>query len=646
MINKMVLLLSFFMLACASSKIYSQTKDLTSIDSLVHKKNATESFIRSDSTFSDSTFKKIQHFIPKPVDLIPLYGQSDFLNKNFFDMNDYRYTGDILKNYGFNFERDYGSPGQPNETFLYGAGFNAVSYFEDGVLLNNRFTNSFDLNDVQSENIDSIEVAPLTRGFIYGNFSNSVSVNFISKDFISDVPFTRIKYYQGADGEAMIDGMFNHDVFDKFKLFLDITNRKFDSSYVNTGFSQWIARTGLKFFLSDNWNIAASYSYQKSLVGLNGGVIIDSLPFLPSGINLYTPVGAPVYFAHQNQSFKQHYFDVKILGNYNENFITNLSFYYNFNFTELNNYTDTLHLKNIDKEKIFGISLNQKFSYGIFQLKVLSNFENSVLKYYSLSGGIYNYYPVNSKIFSLAPIVSLNILDSCLIPSIFIKYSNDRYDENYIESGSYTGFGGDINFYLKSILKFYLGASRYQTGYAQKFTNVYETGIGLIIPHLDLNLKLFRRENFSPFDKYFFIQYNDKYSANMNGISADINLILWKIALETHAYYYSNQTASLFYQFPQVNLTSGLYFESLLFKSNLNLKTGFKFDFIGKRTEIGLGSFGPNYKVDFSLAGNIQKQAIVYFTWENLFDAKYFIVPYYPVLGRNVRFGISWELFN
>jgi outer membrane cobalamin receptor len=50
--------------------------------------------------------------------------------------------------------------------------------------------------------------------------------------------------------------------------------------------------------------------------------------------------------------------------------------------------------------------------------------------------------------------------------------------------------------------------------------------------------------------------------------------------------------------------------------------------------------------VDFTLAGEIKKAAIVYFTWENLFDETYYIVPYYPMFRRGIRFGVAWELFN
>jgi hypothetical protein len=55
---------------------------------------------------------------------------------------------------------------------------------------------------------------------------------------------------------------------------------------------------------------------------------------------------------------------------------------------------------------------------------------------------------------------------------------------------------------------------------------------------------------------------------------------------------------------------------------------------------------GPTNKLDFNLAGEIQKVAIFYFQWENLFGNEYYITPYYPMPERNIKFGLAWELFN
>jgi outer membrane cobalamin receptor len=66
---------------------------------------------------------------------------------------------------------------------------------------------------------------------------------------------------------------------------------------------------------------------------------------------------------------------------------------------------------------------------------------------------------------------------------------------------------------------------------------------------------------------------------------------------------------------------------------------------MGKRNS-SIGEVNSNYKLDFTAAGEIQKVAIVYFSWENLFDNSYYIIPYYPMFRRGIRFGLAWELFN
>ena len=91
-------------------------------------------------------------------------------------------------------------------------------------------------------------------------------------------------------------------------------------------------------------------------------------------------------------------------------------------------------------------------------------------------------------------------------------------------------------------------------------------------------------------------------------------------------------------------------FSDMFFENNLYLKAGIIFYYTGAlqslANKIGIVEVEPSNKVDFSLAGEIKKVAIVYFIWENLLGNQYFITTYYPMPERNIRFGLSWELFN
>jgi outer membrane receptor protein involved in Fe transport len=121
---------------------------------------------------------------------------------------------------------------------------------------------------------------------------------------------------------------------------------------------------------------------------------------------------------------------------------------------------------------------------------------------------------------------------------------------------------------------------------------------------------------------------------------------------------------------PKFTSNGGVYYIDTLFSNNLKLKTGFNYYSYGSRYEqrfdyekgisssylydqinattylINRNEFTPSFQLDFFLAGRIQDSAIIYFTWENLLDARYSIVPYYPLYPRGLRFGVAWEFLD
>ena len=123
----------------------------------------------------------------------------------------------------------------------------------------------------------------------------------------------------------------------------------------------------------------------------------------------------------------------------------------------------------------------------------------------------------------------------------------------------------------------------------------------------------------------------------------------WKLLLESYLSYY-HTTDNKLIGVPEFQTQTGLYYTSKLFNDNLDLKTGFVFYYTGKNNvytyEQGLVEVPASNKLDFTLAGEIQKIAIVYFTWQNLLDNNYYIIPYYPMPSRNIRFGVAWKMFN
>ena len=627
---------------------FAQTKNNLSIT------DSTKKILSDSLTVADSLKEKK---IIKPDTLTPIYQKpffnyDDIINRRTIEFLNYRYAGDFFSAMNLSFARDYGFIGQPNEIMLYGVGFDGISYLENGILKNNRLQNYFDLNNIQTESIDSVEEIPSPRGFLYGTINNPVSVNFISKDFISKQPFSRIKYYQGPSGEAMIDAIFNEKVYNKFNILFDITNRKYDttSSYTNSAFSTWQAKAQLKYFLSDKVNLIGTYEFVHSLVGLNGGVSASLVPTL-SPDTVYNGYLAPVNYPNNNQSYKNHFFNLRLLSNYFENSFTDLNFYYNFDYTEINQPLDSIYIKTVDKNKAYGISLRQDYYQDIFDFQLIGNYESANLKYYSLVNNNLDYIPVNYQNLSASIIASVNILDSSLVPSVFYKFQHGSGFENIsTANGTNSGFGADLSYKYSNSSKFYIGFSFYKNGAQTNFTQSYEAGVSGAFENVFADVKVFKRTNyFQPqinLPQLFQLFYQDKYSNDLTGIGANLNFSFWKFNLETEtSYYASNSSSELLFLFPKIKFTGAIFYKNILFSENLNLKTGFVFDYTGKRSS-SFGDLNAVSKLDFTASGEIQKVAMVYFTWENLLDNTYYIIPFYPMPRRGIRFGIAWELFN
>ena len=610
-----------------------------------------------------------------PVNQKPLDENSFIIPGNQIIKMDYRYTGDLLKAFDFNFTLDKGFIGQPNETTIYGTGFKGISYLEDGILINNRFTNSLDLNLVQTENIDSIEIVPLPRGFLYSPYNNNVSVNFITKDFLSRPPYSRIKYYQGPNGEALFDALFNNTLYKRFDASFDISNRKTEDNYLNSSFSLWQARLKLKYLLSNKINIIGSYYYSTSQTGLNGGVDYTQIDSTTKDINsvLYDPQLAPVIYSTREEQTSQHYINLKLMGKFTENSATNFILYYRSTFDAITGEaptgsSDSTYFANTDRNKIYGASLQQYFNTKALNLSVIGNYEKYDLNYDALFQNSHPQINYNSFVYSLSAVASFNPANKIFVPSVFYKFSRNSY---LASNNSFSGMGVDLKSNFNNNISFYAGLSFYNN---QNSTNskIFEASGEFNNDFMSGGLRYFSRRGYyigsasapnplgekfpnltnteSPLSVNYIFPSSEQ---NMNGLSGHLIFKLWKIIWENSAAHYFNVENSgiLLSSVPKYTYRGGLYYKGLLFHDNLDLKAGIVFYYTGARNDIINSSYrvvtvDPTNRFDFTLAGEIQKVAIVYFAWENLFNKLYYIVPYYPMPTRNIRFGIAWELFN
>jgi len=656
-----------------SSFIYPQSSDSLLIENGRINSDST-SIILTDTLASDTT--KVEETVAKADSLIPLQGRpltdvSTIISRNTFLFENYRYTGDLLRSFNLNFIKDLGFVGYPNETFIYGVGNGGISYMLDGVLWNNRYTNSLDLNFVQSEDIDSIEIVPSPRGFLYGPYNNPVTVNFITKDFVVPVPYARIKYYQGPDAEAMIDGRFSALLAKRWNLSFEVTNRSIDSNYTNTAFSFWQVNTKLKYFLSNSVNLTAWYYFVSTKQGLNGGVNIDSVNNIPPSFNIdmYSPE-APVVFPNQKLDVLQNNFGLRTMAKPFDNSKLDLSIYYRYTQNNLNNRTNQNYVFSEQVEnKTLGSQLYYSQSIDIFRLDLLGTYEDTksdLENQYSwdtTGNGVQSW---DKKTISGSIILAADFLNNQFIPSVYYKYSSFTFVNLEPETRSLNGFGVDLKLAINNSSSLYAGYSQTEQILSSgDNVETFETGINYSKNSLFVNLKYFTRSGIylptffiSPYDQnpHYFL------TGNLSGVGLNLNYYFWKILIETNSsYYFEGESLYRLAEYedlhkgilnlPDFQVNAGIYVKGKFFDDNLDLKVGFKFYYTGMINSkeyyyLSTVIVEPTNKLDFTLAGEIKKVAIVYFIWENMYYNQYYITPYYPMPDGNIRFGIAWELFN
>ncbi|WP_407930925.1 TonB-dependent receptor plug domain-containing protein, partial [Ignavibacterium album] len=546
------------------------------IDSLQFIQNANDTTINSDTTYiapNDSLFI---------LKISELDENSFSISREKIIKSNYRFAGDLLNDFPLSFQRDYGFVGYPNEILLYGIGSPFVNWMSDGISLNDRFNNSYNLNLIQTEDIDSIEVVPLTRGFLYGSYMYPVTVNFITRDFIPKQPYSRIRYIQGPNREASVDANFHALVSKKFLFSFDITNRIKDSTFRNTEFSIWQIKTRLKYFLSDEINFIASYNYNDYKTGFNGGIDIDSIESLTTDINsiLYDEFLAPVNLPDDKIKTLQHFPRLSLLTNFFTWLKSDVNVFYRFSRV---NRKDIFF--DLTEEKVLGFSFNNKVFLKNFEFKLFVDYENqrqsARIRDDIIILPIFDTYVLSNtfNVLSFGGILTSKLLQDKMNISLFYKYSDLKknfgreifYSGTDITISSFgystnptnSGMGFDLSFRFNDNLKFYAGGSffdEYSISSTNKEPLLFQSGLSFSNDFLNTDLY------------YVYNEYLVHSSANyhkqadrVNGLALSLKTKFNFILLESQNTFYDSPSGSELYFVPDFSSRTGLYYNDFLF---------------------------------------------------------------------------------
>jgi hypothetical protein len=628
----------------------------------------------ADTTAADSLSakKKIQRDTLKPVNQRALNANSFYVKLGDIEKSSYKTAHDLTGAYPLGFVKDFGFAVHPNELYINGSGTGSTSYLIDGVEAGGGSA-WYNPLFIQTENIDSIEIITSPRSFLYGINNNSAGVNIITKNRISRIPLTRLMYNQAQLREGTLDAQYSSVVFKKFVLSFDITTKKIDDVVRNWSSSVWLGNAKLKYFCADKLDLVLSYDYRRFKINLTGGIDATALDSMPKEKNkttkdyVYDVTDNSLLYdnlSYNKESF--HGLSLKALSTYIENGYTDLTFFYRASLDEFrqNEMNDTSVAAKIPKsvlnvrDKELGSVFRQTYRLGFFDIDANAGF---TAEKYDTNGTTLSNWLTS---YSFSGKISAGLFEGAGIVSVFGKTAR-KY------GFTFTGAGADLSVDINNRIRAYFGLSAFGaikrkidssyfkfTGYvpgyfasAEKITaNIVEGGLEYRDARLALNAKIvYRRED----------SKNDLFGA---GVSLAVKY--WKLVFENNSSYndkqaaintnFTNYSGPAYFMgediLPKFQIVTGVYYKDILFETNLDLKAGINTRFTNYRQYPGVNYFGlftqNTFVVNFEVQGEIQKTAILYFSWENLLNTKYMIVPFYPMPQRNIRFGVAWKFLN
>lgn len=596
------------------------------------------------------------------------------LSKNNIDFSDYRYTGNLISYLPFGFLENLGSLGTPSEPKIYGFGFGDISLSVNNISRSNLWNGSVDLNRIQTEGINSIEIVPVHKSFLFGFHSNSAHIKITNEDTLRSKPLSRIRYYQASNDEGFIDAFFSARVLPKLALSFRVTNSSIDSNYANSEFGSWKFNFRGLYKIDDSLYTSFEYNHLKLTTPLNGGVDISDLS--QSEFDIYDNVTSVLYYERQNET-TENSVSSSVYGYLLPFGKTKFSLSYINNEEVYQNNIDTSASKRYNSSNSLSATFQHRLYFHDLFLDVNAAFEHVD---YNLESIDYNNQADN---FYGSFYTNYSFASGLLKPGLFAKVS--KYNDQTV-----LGLGAEIIITPIKNMQLTLGYSNFEKPisileeqYVSKeispnFTNLFasiEYSAHNIISSISL-YNVNRSNAIFPvmlqsdtYPQTGEIIFNKISKLTANGINLNSNIEYWNILLSANLNY-NWYTNNIFDELDKsYSVFAGIYYVDTLFDNNLNLKTGFNcylydipnesyYDFeLMRSTNFKLENNtielitldeldNDKFRLDFFLAGRIQDAATFYFIYENILGNQYYIVPYFPMPEGGIKIGISWDFLD
>jgi outer membrane cobalamin receptor len=603
---------------------------------------------------------------------------SEVLTKEDLHWLDYRYLGDILESMPGTFVRDQNSAGQYNQLNIRGADWRSIAITMDGRLLNDPASGIFNLFHFTTEYADRIEIITGPRAFIYGLNSTGGAINLVTKNYNSNRPFTKVNYSETIYNAVCSDGTFSQNISRRVNFTFGFQHQSTDGKFPNSEHDAWNGRVKVRYNFSPDFNIILSEYHTTTETRMNGGV-----DYAKSGpVNGLDPFQATMKNLDSYEKITRNDVDLSFVGTFfgDSVNISMLTFYYSHSIREYRDEEDLTSstangfvVKSDHVTSWTGARLSQNFDTEFQRFSLGANIELRQVEGSPNLGHRRNV------------IGSLWAKEDLLLTDQFTLAVFGRFDQ-YLNK-TYTGIGTDASMRVTDGLTFFAGISlsRRMPNYQELFwiDSIVTRATSIEAEkHMQLEIGIdwsfhdrsYVRANYfhrTVEDAIQIIPYTTQAAHTFpslefvnvpnvvsNGFEAKLGMRVWELYLEGTGTYMIQTSGGFNTQlFPRIWANGGIYYWNTLLDNKLEFKIGFR----GRYQSSHLGAeFNPEVLAyvlsasptlgqaasgDFFVTAHIG-DAYIHLMWENLTSVEYFSTPFYPVLERGLRLGVSWEFLD
>ena len=644
---------------------------------------------RSDSAAMEDTLRV--RFIPAMGSLHQAADSSSQFHSSQFLWSDATYFGNLLwKLPGF-YLRDLGEPGKPGEFNAWGADWRGVAILMDGRPMNDPITGTYNLYDIPMEFIDQVEDFSGISSSGESWNAPGAALNFVTRQYNTLRPITKVRYVQGPNNDLMSDGLFTQNLLRGLNLMFGFQRRVSDGRFngVRTSTAvpapqgaivdDWNVRTRLRFNFSNKLNIALTDFYTKDINGLNGG--IDS----SSTSNIYDDLGAYVHSPNGLETVSRRDVSLLAVGKFfdDSTSITQANAYYTHlqrSFSDPGTEFTPLTISDSHYAELRGIRIQQSFRSDIHETEFGVQSEHSQYA----SNGFYDSTAQGVALNSAKRTIYSAFLTSSLRPVDIVEVSlSGRFDK--FDNQSAPSFGAGLKVFPVApvdVFGEYGQSYRFPTFQESSWSDssilrtsvigkekhtFYRAGVEFNLRDAGLlSIAGFDRsiDNaivFQPAQTRFgssAVRILNVPNTRTRGIAGSLSIHHGPFAFEgTLLYTRYSEADTVKLLSPDLVASGELSYRHKFFNNALDFKFGIRSHFMNPQRG---STFDPRFTLyreqTSTTAGSWNRldvfvilkigDAYITLSYENLLNAKYFITPVYPMPDGTLRFGVNWAFLD